>query len=135
MCKYRSAFYAQRSGAKRRGIGWELTFDQWLTWWGEDIHRRGNGHGDLQMQRIADAGPYALDNIRKGYPRDNGKTRARVWQNRRTELRRREHQQFLDALCAAASNEPKDDRPGLEIAEAMAASVIHKHSFVIDKDR
>ncbi len=37
----RQRYYAQRKNAKQRGIGWELTFQQWLDWWGEDLDRRG----------------------------------------------------------------------------------------------
>ncbi|WP_257757895.1 hypothetical protein [Burkholderia glumae] len=80
--KYKIAFQIQRHGAARRGIGWELTFEQWLDWWGDDIERRGVHPGDLQMQRIADAGPYALGNIKKGTPRQNAQTRAAVLRNR-----------------------------------------------------
>lgn len=79
---YKRAFYQQRNNAKIRGIGWDLTYQQWRDWWGADIDRRGTGRSDLQMQRIADAGPYALDNIRKGVPKDNARTRGAATQNR-----------------------------------------------------
>lgn len=58
------AFICQRSNARRRGIGWELTFWQWWTVWQKSGHwherRRGNGY---VMCRNGDAGPYALGNI------------------------------------------------------------------------
>lgn len=82
LAKYRMAFSVQRHNAGRRGIEWELTFEQWLEWWGDDIERRGVHPGDLQMQRIADAGPYALGNIKKGTPKQNAQTRAAVLRNR-----------------------------------------------------
>lgn len=66
----------QRNQARTRGIGWELTFQQWLDWWGADLGRRGRGAMCLQMQRIGDIGPYALDNIRKGTPHRNALTRT-----------------------------------------------------------
>ena len=53
-----------------------MTFKQWLDWWGEDLDQRGRGGHELSMQRPCDSGPYALDNIRKGTPKDNGRTRA-----------------------------------------------------------
>lgn len=109
MRNLRTAYHAQKANAKKRGIGWELTFAQWVEWWGEDIHKRGNGHDNLQMQRIGDSGPYALGNIRKGYPRDNSATRFRVWRNRRAEKAKKEHEAFLDALTLALSEEPKDE--------------------------
>lgn len=116
---YKQAFQNQKSGAKRRGIGWELTFDQWFEWWGEDIDRRGSGHGDLQMQRVADSGPYALGNIRKGYPRDNSRTWARVCANRRAEKAKRDHQNFLDALMFAASKDNHDFDDSEDVAKEM----------------
>ena len=69
-------FCSQRSGAKARGIEWCFSFDEWLAWWGADLGRRGLGHDQLQMQRLGDQGPYAPHNVRKGYPKDNGKTRG-----------------------------------------------------------
>ena len=73
------AYRSQQSNAKARGISWELTFHQWCTWWGDDIGKRGAGHDKLCMQRVADTGPYALDNIRKGYPLDNALTRSLMY--------------------------------------------------------
>lgn len=69
----------QQFNAKKRGIGWELTFHDWCVWWGDDIDKRGAGHDKLCMQRVADTGPYALDNIRKAYPLDNARTRSRMY--------------------------------------------------------
>jgi hypothetical protein len=75
--KYRE----QQARAHARGIEWRLTFHEWFTWWGDDLDRRGVGHDELQMQRFGDSGPYALWNIRKGYPRDNAATAAKVKQH------------------------------------------------------
>ncbi|NIE67463.1 hypothetical protein [Burkholderia sp. Ax-1719] len=79
--KHRIAFNVQRHNAKRRGIGWDLTFEQWIQWWGEDIERRGTGPCCLQMQRFGDSGPYALGNIKKGTPHQNSVTASIVRQN------------------------------------------------------
>jgi hypothetical protein len=101
--KYRLAFNTQRHNAKRRGIGWELTFEQWLAWWGEDIERRGSGECDLQMQRVADAGPYALGNIKKGTPKQNSATASIVRQNeacaRAAEIRRELAKELMTQDC------------------------------------
>ncbi len=80
----RQKFHAQRGQAKRRGIEWQLTFEQWFQWWGEDLDKRGPRAWQLSMQRVGDAGPYALGNIRKGTPKDNGRTRSAVYQNTNT---------------------------------------------------
>lgn len=75
--KWRKAYLSQKHGAMRRGICWGFTFESWLEWWGEDIHRRGPGVNDLCMQRIGDVGPYTDWNVRKGTPLDNGRTRSK----------------------------------------------------------
>ncbi|MEB2544295.1 hypothetical protein [Burkholderia cenocepacia] len=106
LAKYRIAFSVQRHNAGRRGIGWELTFEQWLEWWGDDIERRGVHPGDLQMQRIADAGPYALGNIKKGTPKQNAQTRAAVLRNRQGQQNRMEHQAKLNELLTEERNGP-----------------------------
>ncbi|WP_186263308.1 hypothetical protein [Burkholderia gladioli] len=110
--KYKIAFQTQRHNAARRGIGWELTFEQWLDWWGDDIERRGVGPEKLQMQRFGDSGPYALGNIKKGVPKENARTAALVLQNRKSQERKREHQAELDALI-------EDGRSGLLLKEAL----------------
>lgn len=73
------AFLSQRSGAKARGIGWELTYEQWLEFWGDDLPRRGRGRHNLSMQRPCDSGPYAVGNIRKGTPAENMATKAAMY--------------------------------------------------------
>lgn len=76
------AYHSQRSQAKQRGIGWDFTYPQWLAWWGDDLMLRGSGHLDLQMQRIADTGPYHPDNVRKGVPQRNADTKSTMHQQR-----------------------------------------------------
>lgn len=107
--KIRKAYETQKKGAKARGIGWELTFAQWVIWWGDDLERRGVGTDRLQMQRIADTGPYRLDNIRKGVPSQNTKTYWDMRRKRETAAAAVQHQTSLDALVAEPSGEPKDE--------------------------
>lgn len=100
-------------GAKWRGIGWELTFDQWLEFWGADLDRRGNGTDSLQMQRFADSGPYAVGNIRKGRPQQNVKTASAVRKNKASARAAAEHQKRLDAMMFAPSApDPEFDLAG-----------------------
>jgi hypothetical protein len=58
-------FYFQRSAAKGRGIDWQLTFEDWLSWWQSTghYHERGRGKGKYVMSRYGDIGPYSLTNI------------------------------------------------------------------------
>lgn len=119
-------YLTQKANAKRRGIGWNLTFEQWLEWWGDDIHKRGSGTNDLSMQRIADSGPYELGNIRKGFPRDNSATRSIVCANRRTERARELRERELDALLYVESKDPREEC-GYSLAEQISEEIFGKH--------
>ncbi len=57
-------YMSQRNNANKRGIGWELTFREWLAVWQESghFHERGRGQGYC-MTRIGDTGPYAVGNV------------------------------------------------------------------------
>jgi hypothetical protein len=59
------AFSRQRTYAKKRGVGWEITFWEWWTIWDESGHwnERGTGQGYV-MCRVGDSGPYAAWNVR-----------------------------------------------------------------------
>ena len=59
-------FRAQRGKAKQRGIGWELTFEQWIGLWNESgkFALRGRRTGQFVMARNGDSGPYAVWNVK-----------------------------------------------------------------------
>ena len=99
----------QKAGAKRRGIEFLLTFEQWLEWWGNDLERRGTGEFDLQMCRKLDAGPYSLENIYKGTASENHRTAANLKLVRASERKKRELQARLDAMMWAESAPAKDE--------------------------
>ena len=61
----RKNYRAQKYHAQRRGIQFNITYQDWLSWWGADINRRGNNSNDLCMARYGDTGPYELDNVYK----------------------------------------------------------------------
>jgi len=61
----RYAYRTQLNNATRRGIEFLFTFEEWVTWWGDDFARRGRGKDDLQMCRIGDVGPYVMGNVNK----------------------------------------------------------------------
>jgi hypothetical protein len=63
-------FNSHKYNAKRRGVEFNLTFDEWNNWWlshgvnKQIVTRRGIGDGNkLCMCRYNDTGPYALNNI------------------------------------------------------------------------
>jgi hypothetical protein len=59
-------FKSHKGGAKRRGIGFELTFKQWWKIWRESGHwnERGLGAKSYCMARFGDKGPYAIGNVK-----------------------------------------------------------------------
>lgn len=63
--KLKSDFHMQRVSARGRGIGFELTWDQWLNIWIVSGHllERGKGAGKYCMARHGDVGPYAVGNV------------------------------------------------------------------------
>ena len=69
-------YLQQKDHAKTRGIEWQFSFETWLAWWSDDLDQRGPRGYQLSMQRIGDAGPYHPDNVRKGLPARNAKTRG-----------------------------------------------------------
>lgn len=107
--KLRSQYANQRSAAKSRGIDWKLTFEEWLNWWGEDIHKRGRGHNLLQMQRHLDQGAYELGNIKKGVPKENSGTWAAMHHKRKVDKAKKEHQDFLNSLIWEPSAPDKEE--------------------------
>ena len=68
---WKERYRRQRLHAKRRGIPFNLTYEQWIMWWGLDLLKRGRGDGKLQMCRYNDEGPYELGNIFKGTCNEN----------------------------------------------------------------
>lgn len=123
----RSRYHAQKQNAKRRGIAWDLTFQLWLDWWGADLDNRGPKPWNLQMQRPADQGPYALWNIRKGHPKDNGRTYSAAHQNRKAEALARAHQEALDAAPVEADEfEPTDESISAYFSRGKNDAVIRR---------
>jgi hypothetical protein len=75
-------FIEQRSNARQRGIGWELTLWQWWLIWQQSgfWKNRGLGAAKYCMCRLNDVGPYAVDNVYIATGRDNLRD---SWVNRR----------------------------------------------------
>ena len=61
----RRVFLDHRDAAKRRGVSFLFTLEQWCAWWQFDIRWTAPGlYGrDLVMVRFGDAGPFAADNV------------------------------------------------------------------------
>lgn len=128
--KYRT----QKSVAKRRGIEWKLTFEQWLAWWGSDLSNRGTGKNKLQMQRLHDKGAYEIGNIVKGYPLQNAITRGNCILKKNQDKKAAEHQKRLDAMMFEPSLEDSDDFLENEYENEMKSNgVINYRTFCADR--
>ena len=62
----RSKYCVHKQCAKRRGIAFELTFEEWLEIWENSGHfdERGRRAHQYQMARHNDLGPYAVGNVK-----------------------------------------------------------------------
>jgi hypothetical protein len=71
--KLREAYNIHRNDAKKRGIRFELTFDQWLKIWQDSGHlgQRGKNRNQYCMARFGDQGPYSVDNVEIKTMHDN----------------------------------------------------------------
>ena len=63
--KAKAQYSTQKCGAGKRGVSFNLTFDEWITWWLSTCHylERGHKSGQYVMSRFGDIGPYSLNNI------------------------------------------------------------------------
>jgi len=54
-----------KANAERRGIGYTLTFKQWLDAWGPNIldEHRGTGDDRLRLERINKRGIFEVGNV------------------------------------------------------------------------
>lgn len=77
IAKARKEFEQHKRGAAYRGIGFELTFEQWCEIWEKSgkYPERGARKGQHGMQRFLDLGPYAVGNVEIGNLLENGYTR------------------------------------------------------------
>lgn len=63
--KLKAVFGQSRRDAKRRGIAFEFSFEQWIDVWLRSGHleERGRRKGQYVMARHHDRGPYAIHNV------------------------------------------------------------------------
>jgi hypothetical protein len=62
----KAAYYFQKSSARRRGVPFLLTFDEWWATWEASgkWEQRGRSNEHYCMARYRDQGPYAVGNVR-----------------------------------------------------------------------
>lgn len=64
--KAKQQFWNHKQRAKRKGISFLLTFDQWCKIWLDSGHyyQKGTKRGQYVMSRFNDTGPYSIDNVK-----------------------------------------------------------------------
>lgn len=69
----RKKFNAHKSNAKRRGIDFCMTFEQWTEMWDKSGKwlQRGRGADKYCMCRVGDTGPYSVENVFIGQGKKN----------------------------------------------------------------
>lgn len=63
--KKRKCWLDQRATSKTRGVEFNLSFEEYCEFWGDDFENKGIKMNDLCMGRYDDAGPYEVGNIYK----------------------------------------------------------------------
>lgn len=64
--KAKRQFWNHKQRAKRNGIDFLLTFEQWCKIWLDSGHyyEKGTKQGQYVMSRFNDVGPYSVDNVK-----------------------------------------------------------------------
>jgi hypothetical protein len=64
-CRLSKAYRTQKSHAKKRGIGFYLTFDEWYATWERSgkLAERGRLSNQYCMARFGDVGFYIINNV------------------------------------------------------------------------
>ena len=82
----RFRYNVQKNTAKRRGIEFLLSFEQWWSIWEDHWEQRGKLKDELAMCRFGDEGAYEVGNVYLDSVSNNAK------QNRQLQLRRTNEQ-------------------------------------------
>jgi len=71
--KLKTAYSDQKSNARMRGIGFNISFEEWLDIWVSSGHLQDRGRGSKKycMARIGDLGNYEIGNVYISTGRDN----------------------------------------------------------------
>lgn len=78
------AYIEHKRNAKIRGVGWLLTFAEWLSIWKASgkLHLRGRGIGRYVMSRMSDDGPYAVGNVHIQLATENSREAVEKWRGK-----------------------------------------------------
>lgn len=131
--KIRNAFTQQRSNAHKRGIEWQLTFEQWRALWGDKLKQRGRQSHQLCMARFNDSGAYAEDNVHIISSAKNCSDRARhalglsevEWAAEvanRAAAQMKRKAEWSERMAAAKAHRERRDQRREQMASSQAAT-------------
>lgn len=124
------AFRQQRMNAKRRGIEFKLTLDQWIEIWEKSgkFLRRGKLKGCFCMSRYGDIGPYQKGNV----------FISSVSKNNRDATLQRDPLRHKEALVLYWKNNPPTNEHKAKISASLIGrkfSDAHKQNLRLAKRR
>ena len=107
----RQKFNVHKADAKRRGVEFLFTLEEWWGWWsqGGRWEQRGRGRGKLVMARTGDVGPYAPWNVRAATHGENTQETA-TWKRSggaKTFHARRRAKGILPTLAKRGAGHPR----------------------------
>ena len=114
------AFTQHKANAKKRGIEFKLTFDEWWDIWKPHYHNKGTSVGQFVMCRTMDKGAYEVSNVRIDTVKGNAKTRSLVSFDKVMQERK-------EAWSGFAQEDREDDEDGWiprELKSPYRSSVI-----------
>ena len=103
MNETRAKYNGHKSNANKRGIAFDLTFEEWTSIWGQRIKERGCGTGQLGMLRTRDEGGYTVGNVRLGTPKENSQEAALCRKVARASRGHVEHNKYNPGVNPAAA--------------------------------
>lgn len=120
----RNAFITQRADAKRRGIEFLFTFEEWLAIWQDSgkWEHRGPRTGQYVMARFGDKGPYAVGNVRICTTGENTvETFTHYIPSEETKRR-------ISAAAKARKRQPHSEETKKQISESNKRTYQQKHA-------
>lgn len=98
-------YQMQKNNAKRRGIPFLLTFEEWCGLWDSSgkWDQRGRYSGRYCMSRVGDEGPYAIGNVRISAWEDNLAEQAARIRKPQARKRNRKRKSPIPQVTAAQS--------------------------------
>lgn len=109
----RCRYSQHKHNAKRRGIPFLLTFEQWWEIWAPHWPDRGKGAGKLVMARYGDEGPYASWNVRIVTQEHNSSTKRGVRPHTTTKLCEKDIPHIRALICAGFAMQKIADEHGV----------------------